>query len=513
MTRTNGHSILFAAAEVSPIVSVGGLAEVVRFLPRALREAGYDVRVAIPDYQPLLNKVHRLSVGNELLVEVGKQSFRATLSEATIDDGTPVYLVGGSPGFENVSNVKKDVYSQPTVQDYCFFGKAILEFVRRGLHEPFWAPDVLHLHDFHAGFAGIYLKTTDAMLEKSDLRAVFTVHNLGFPGSFDRGSLPELGLPNSLDTTTGMEFYGKLSPLKGSLLLSDIITAVSPTYAFEILSKAYGERLDGVLNSIYRQGRLRGILNGIDRDGLREEAERGDPSFTLEPDFEAFCERKSQLKATLCRKYGLLYARERPVLVIMGRWGWQKGWPIFTELLLNGYLADFNVIIETWASAGQDSILMDQLRQYAMRNPQTVVVVEGEPRSLLRLAGPDFVLLPSVYEPCGLIQMEAMCFATIPVVRKTGGLADTVFDGENGFVFDVPLGVNDLENGTQAFFNAVRELGSTLRKALLVYRNPERLVAYRKACFESDNSWQRRVPSYARLYDDVLRMPPVTFGG
>jgi starch synthase len=474
MNQQSLRSVLFAAAEMSPLVSVGGLAEVVRFLPKSLRQAGYDARVVIPDYRPLLDGIERKPVIHDLPVRVGDRGYQATISKTVVDGGTPVYLVAGAPGFESVRDGKKDIYSKPEVHDYCFFATAVLEFLETTTKDSEdWTPQVLHAHDHHTAFASIYLKTAGDerwSVTRDQLRTVLTVHNLGFPGWFGRNLLPELGLPQSLDSMKWMEFYDQLSPLKGGILLSDLVTTVSPTYGMEILSDQYGEGLNGVLQQVYRRGRLRGILNGVDRLGLTEEAKRGDPPFTLDSDCEAFLPTKEKLKKRLCDEYGLASEPDKPVLIIMGRWGWQKGWPIFAELLLNGYLSDFNVLIETWASAGQDAALMDQLRQYVARNPKSVAIVEGEPRSLLRLAGPDFVLLPSIYEPCGLIQMEAMVFATIPIVRKTGGLADTIHDGENGLVFERSLTVHDMENETMAFFEAVKELGSTVAGRCLCTR-------------------------------------------
>jgi starch synthase len=445
---------------------------------------------------------------------MGKQIFAARVSKTLLDNSIPVYLIGGAPGFSEVENPKKDIYGKPTTKDYCFFAAAAIEMLQAFARSGEWRPDIIHVHDFHTAFIPIYLKTIYKGRLKGLLvtpKTVLTIHNLGFPGLFGKELLPALGLPRELDGIDWMEFYGTMSALKGGLVLSDMVSAVSPTYATEILSEPYGELLHGVLQSVYRNGRLRGILNGIQPDDLSSEARQSDPAFETGKDLRPFLEAKARIKEEIRRNHGLAPEHNTPLLIIQGRWGWQKGWALFAELLANGYLIDFQVIAETWASSGQDIGVMQQLREYGARKTGRFALLEEQPRNILRLAASDFVLLPSLYEPCGLIQMEAMRFATIPVARRTGGLADTVFEGQNGFLFDCELVVRDMDKRTALFYAALKQLGIALRSALAVYRDPERLLQCRKSCFIQDNSWQQRMKSYKQLYEDVLALPAPEF--
>lgn len=514
MKAAKKGSILFLSMEVAPLAVVGGLSQVLRFLPKQLRAAGYDVRLAMPNYQPLFGKISQRPILQKLPAILSGTLHELSVSATLIDDKVPIYLISGIPNFANIADTKNDLYSKPQIMDYALFGQAVLEMLQEFATAGIWKADFIHAHDYQTAFATIYLKS--ALGNKlrgfaSPPKTIFTIHNLGFPGKFSAGLLPELGLPQQLNSSHWLEFYAELSTLKGGLVLSDLISTVSPTYAMEILGEPYGERLQGVLQERHRQGRLRGILNGIDREGLASEASETDPPFDFRTGLNDFLKTKTLLKNKLRQKLHLEKRRDMPLLVIMGRWGWQKGWPLFAELLMNGYLSDFQVLIETWASAGQDEMLMQRMRDFQSRNAKKIALIENQPPDRLRLAAPDFVLLPSIYEPCGLVQMEAMCFATIPIVRKTGGLADTVFDGENGFVFDSELGVFDVEQKTPRFYAAVKALEQSLRRALAAYQHPQRFRQLQQNAFAMDNSWQRRIPAYAQLYEDAASLAPVIF--
>ena len=515
MTANGKQSILFLSLEVAPIAVVGGLSQVVRFLPKQLRASGYDVRIALPDYSPLFAEVARRPLLGKLPVFFAGKVQNLRVSEATLDDSIPVYLISGMPGFASIVDPKRDLYSRTRIEDYAFWGMAVLEMLQAMGEEEIWQPDFIHAHDYHAAFATIYLKSVFGNRLRGFANApktIFTIHNLGFPGRFAAGIMSQLGLPAQLASSPWMEFYGDMSTLKGGITLSDVVTTVSPTYALEILTETYGEGLQGVLHERHRFSRLRGILNGIDREELALETSESEPPLDTSKGFEDFLKTKAAAKAKLRAKAGLQQRDDRPLLAIMGRWGWQKGWPLFAELLLNGYLSDFQVLLETWASAGQDEYLMNRLREHQRHHSGNVALFENQPPDRLRLAAPDFVLIPSLYEPCGLVQMEAMCFATLPIVRRTGGLADTVFDGENGLAFESELSVVDLEQKSQRFYSAVKAMAQSLRRALAIYQDAARLRQLQEHAFRSDNSWPRRMPGYQQLYEDAAMISPVTFG-
>jgi starch synthase len=423
--------ILYVAAEVAPFARTGGLGDVASALPRALAALGHDVRVIMPKHRGVEDAAGALDVAvPRLAVPVGDRTVEGALLAGRLDAAVPVYFVAQDGYYDRPA-----LYGAPDdCERYVFFCRSVLAALP-GLG---WLPQVVHGNDWQAGLVPVYLETLyrDAPWY-ADMASVFTVHNLAYQGSFWHYDLPLTGLGWDLFTPAGIEFYGHLSFLKGGLVFSDLLTTVSPTYAREIQTPALGERLDGILRE--RAADLTGILNGLDVDAwnpatdpeIAKRFDREDPSG------------KAACTAALRQELGLPDPGGRaPVVGVVGRLAEQKGLDLVADALPTIRAARGQLVVLGAGEAQYEELLTG----LAAAHPESVAVRFGFDDRLARriYAGADLFLMPSRYEPCGLGQLIALRYGTVPVVRRTGGLADTVrpwdaTTGEGtGFLFDEP---------------------------------------------------------------------------
>ena len=464
--------IAHAASEVYPFARTGGLADVLCSLPAALEKSGHQVSLIIPYYRSLenLTGVDWLPPGETSL---GEEFGIGRILHP--DTGCPVYMISKDLYFDRsglYGSVEGGNYPD-NASRFSFFCRAVAAAVEQFR----FRPDVLHCHDWHTGLAPVYV-------QDSGPATVFTIHNLAFQGNFPSEQFVLTGLPESLLTPDGLEFWGNFSFMKAGILFSDRFTTVSPTYAREILTPENGEGMNEIL--VDSSDRLTGILNGIDFS-------LWDPSTDamLASNFsEGSSSGKKQCRKNLCTELGLIEPASSPLAGIVSRLSFQKGidllFPIAEKLVESG----ISLAILGTGDRDQETALLD----LSDRFPGRISVTIGFDDSLARriFAGSDIYLMPSRFEPCGLAQMMAMRYGSVPVVRRTGGLADTVFpasENGNGFLFDGKTPDSLLKSVTTAA-DQFREKG--------------RWAWTRRRCMRCNNSWSDRVSEYERVYIQAM---------
>jgi starch synthase len=476
LVRRNLMKILFAAAEAYPLAKVGGLGDVAGSLPKALRALGHDVRVVLPRYGFVQDVKEDLGAFS---VRIGGEPHEARLKTSAIG-GVPVYLVDHAPFFD-----RPKVYEyEDDGKRFGLFGKAILDL----LPTANWWPDVVHVNDWHSALAAAFLKTTHAGDGRyRHIRSVLTIHNLQHQGLFGRDLFEWLGLPPEAWDPEGVEFYGQLNFLKAGIVYADRVNTVSPTYAKEIQTEEYGERLDGLLRS--RAAKLSGILNGIDVDTWNPAK---DPHIA-QMYTRTTVEKKAKDKAALQAEVGLAADAKVPLFGIVGRATGQKGFDILTPALPRVLEAGAQLLLLGTGEKRYE----EPLAALARENPAFVAALKYDEGLAHRIyAGADFFLMPSRFEPCGLGQMISLRYGTVPVVRATGGLADTVTDitanpkSGNGFVF-APY--------TQ------ESLLEAVTRALAFYRQKRGWKSLQQRGMAADRSWTASAKAYADLYAQAAR--------
>jgi len=484
---TKKLKVLFVSAEVSPLAKVGGLADVAGALPKALRLMGHDVRIAMPGYRMVTggSTTEVKDLISDLVVTLGWRHVNASVKQTVINGGVPVYLIC-APYFE-CSIDSKTVYV-PGSEPYAFFAKAVVDTLRAMK----WSPDVIHCNDWHTGFLPVYRDVYyggDPILGNTAF--MFTIHNLAYQGEFDASILPDYGLPDSLFTMDKLECYGKVNFLKAGMVFSDLVTTVSPTYAQEIQTPEYGCRLDGLLRYLNSLGRLRGVLNGIDYEEFNPATDERIPYNYSEQNPEG----KAKNKAALQSEMGLPVEPNVPVFGLVSRLADQKGLDLIRSAASKLMKLGIQFVVLGTGDAKYEKFFMRLEERY----PAQVRANIGFDVKLAQriYAGCDMFLMPSRFEPCGLGQLISLRYGTIPIVRLTGGLADTIKcycqdDPEcNGFGFT--------EYTPAAFLSAVKQ-------ALRVYSNKTAWDALVRRALMSDFSWATSASKYTSLYREAVSL-------
>ncbi len=425
--------ILIVSAEVAPFAKVGGLADVAGALPKSLKAMGHDVRVVMPGYKMIENNpaYNVKSKFKNVEVQLGWRNLSCNINQTTIGKDVPVYLVS-APYFDN-SVDSKSVYVAGS-EPYAFFAKAVLEMVRQ--MKPAWKPDVIHCNDWHTGLLPVFKKelySDDPMVGKA--ACVFTVHNLAYQGEFDRSILADYGLPESLFNMDQVECHDSVNFLKAGMVFSDLVSTVSPTYAAEIQTCEYGCRLDGLLCYLNEQGRVRGILNGIDYEEFNPATDKRIKANYSADDPKGKAKCKKDLQAAM----GLPTDAKVPVMGLVSRLADQKGLDLIKAAMPKMMKLGLQFVVLGTGDAMYEKFFTEMEAKY----PTQVKANIGFDLKVAQLiyGGSDTFLMPSRFEPCGLGQLIALRYGTIPVVRSTGGLADTIVDYKegdpksNGFVF------------------------------------------------------------------------------
>ena len=426
--------VLVLSSEVMPLVKTGGLADVAGSLPLALKRLGMDIRLVLPLYHTVREGPHKIRpILQGLEVPLGGKRRRADIFEARIDEQVPVYLIQQADLYDRTGlygDSRGDYVDN--LERFSFFCHAALKLVERIS----FRPDVIHCHDWQAGLVPALIEGPYGERPVfSGTGTLFTIHNLGYQGLFPADGLPKTGLPKEgFFHSEGLEFWGKISLLKAGIVYADLINTVSPAYAEEIQTPEQGMGMDGILQP--RRASLHGILNGVDYALWDPSHDSCIRSHYSPGDLTG----KGHCKETLIREMGLDPSfAQRPLLGVISRFDVQKGLDLLVKILHDVLDLDAGLVV----LGSGDERIQKALQQAAADHPGQIGVATGfdEPLAHRILAGTDLFLIPSRYEPCGLTQMYALRYGTVPLVRATGGLRDTIvpFDqrtGEgNGFSF------------------------------------------------------------------------------
>jgi starch synthase len=473
--------ILFAASEVAPISKTGGLADVASALPKALSRLGHDVRVMTPAYRGTLDAFR----GLEAVAEATLDGLRFAILEGRLESGAaPHWMVDcpelfaragspytGSDGREYPDNARRfGLYGRLVAQAATGLGGAARHF------------DVVHLNDWHTGLAAAWLQRV-----KGRPGMLFTIHNLAFQGNYPAGEAAALGLPPGWMSPEGIEFHGQLSFMKAGLVHADAISTVSPTYAREILTPEFGAGMDGVLRQ--RAGSLHGILNGIDEETWNPAtdvhlARRYGPGDVADG--------KRANRRELERRLGLAQDDASLLAAFVGRLTHQKG----VDLLLQVAAGITRPGLQFALLGAGDRALEAAFADLAAKHPGRVAVALGYDESLAHLieAAADVFLMPSRFEPCGLNQMYSQRYGTVPVVRRTGGLADTVTDANAASLADGSATGICFEHADAG------AVGWALGRAMELRRQPAAWSALQANGMRRDFSWAATAGRYVELY-------------
>lgn len=470
---------LIVSVEVAPYAKVGGLADVAASLPKALRAMGHDARLALPAYGMVVDHpdaAPKLTIPKFPVSVNPRWTPMAHLYEYS-NEGVPALLVG-APGVFEACRRSEELYS-PGRDAYVFFAKAVMA----ACEETGWIPDVIHCNDWHTGFLPVLMRELGGRTW-AKTATVFTIHNLQYMGEFGPDVLDVAGLPQSLFNMHQLETFGSVNFLKSGCAYAEQVNTVSPTYAKEIQTgEEYGYKLWGLMRDLEKLGRLRGILNGIDTEFFNPST---DPQLAQKYSASDLSG-KAACKAALQRELRLPDAPEVPIAAMVCRLSDQKGF----ETVFRQAYGMLSLPMQLVVLAVGDPWAAGELRLLEHEWPEGVRFIERFDADLAnRIYGAaDFFLMPSNFEPCGLGQMIAMRYGAVPVARRTGGLADTVFEGQNGFVYDR---------------KSPRELFEAIRRGSVAYREGEPFRALQRAGMETDFSWSKSAAEYVSMYEDAI---------
>jgi len=472
--------VLFVAAECTPFAKTGGLGDVVESLPIALRDKKIDARVIMPKYDNIPAEFKKEMVHKKTFtVPVGWRQEYGGL-EILKHEGTTYYFLDNEKYFK-----REGLYGFfDEAERFAYFCRGVLECL------PYleFQPDILHCNDWHTGMIPLFLKEfyqNQPFYQK--MKTVFTIHNLKFQGIFPMEILGDiLGLDDSYRADEGLEFFGNVNFMKAAIVHADQLTTVSESYAEEIKTDFYGENLSGILRKY--EGKMQGIVNGIDYKKYNPET---DPH--IYENYRCAMEKKKNNKIKLQEDFRLPVKPEVPVLAMVSRLTRQKGLDLLLHIIDELLVEDVQLIVlgtGEWAYE-------QKLREVAERHPQKVkaLFMFNEALAHKIYAGADLYLMPSLFEPCGLSQLIALRYGTVPIVRETGGLKDTIipfnqYTGEgNGFSF---------KN-----YNA-HEFLFTIKRAVDIYNNKPKIWSkIFKNTFKVNYSWTSSAQKYIQLYEKI----------
>jgi starch synthase len=484
--------VLFVSSEIYPLAKSGGLADVSAALPMALADLGVDMQLLLPGYPLALETAANKSVELELADFVGSGVTRL-ISARTPDTGLPLWLVDCPALFQRSGGLYQDDAGADWPDNAKRF--AVLSHAAAslalGAWLPDWRADVVHTQDWHAGLVAPLIAHTSGKRPGT----VFTLHNLAYQGVFPASVFPELDLPPGTFHSDGVEFYGKVCFLKAGIRYSDQVTTVSPTYAREALTPEFGCGLEGLLQS--RGDDFTGILNGVDY-GIWDPAT--DRHLVHNYGMRNIAG-KRRCKAELQRELNLEPDPDVPLVIYMSRMTGQK----MADVVLDALSAILHLGVQLAILGEGDPFLEEQFERAGHRHPGQVATRIGyeEPLAHRLHAGADILLHPSRFEPCGLTQLYAMRYGTLPIVRRIGGLADTVVDTNEQTVRD----------GTATGFTfeemTARGITEALERVLSAYRQPVMWRKVQRAAMTQDFGWQQSARRYLDIYRRLAPAAPV----
>jgi starch synthase len=479
--------ILFVTPEAVPFAKTGGLADVSGALPKYLQSLGSDVVLVMPCYRTV--KASGLSlqyVGDEIEVPVGDEKIRAEIYRGELNQGLPVYFIGRDEYFDRehlYGTAKGDYFDN--AERFIFFSRAALlltEHIR-------FSPDIVHHHEWQTGLVSAYLKS---IYQSHPLfratASVFTIHNIAYQGLFKKEKFSLTGLPMGMYHPEGIEFWERINLMKAGIVYADVINTVSEKYSEEIQTPEFGYGLDGILRK--RKEDLYGILNGVD---YQDWDPSHDPFIAAHYDARDLSG-KRECKRDLLRVFHLPASLEHlPVIGMISRLADQKGFDLLAEVLQEIFSLDIGFVL---LGTG-DQKYHDLFNQVSRKYPQKAGIRIGYDNPLAHKieAGADLFLMPSKYEPCGLNQIYSLKYGTIPVVRATGGLDDTIVN------YDPHTGRGD---GFKFVDYNAEELFDQVQKAIRFYFRPDHWKRLIQNAMAADFSWEKSAKDYLQLYRKAM---------
>lgn len=483
---TNDMKVWFLASEVAPFAKTGGLADVAGSLPNAIKKMGVDVRVALPFYRMVKegNFPTRKAL-SRLEVPLGERMLQGDVLETVTTQGVPVYFFDRGDLFD-----RPNLYGTPegdyrdNLERFTFFSRAALLFARVAG----FSFDIVHCHDWQTGLIPTYLKTIyreDPFF--SHTASLFTVHNMGYQGIFPAAKLTTCGFPATELNPEGIEYWGKISLLKAGIVYADAMTTVSPRYSREIQTPEFGMGMDGILGK--RSADVYGILNGADYSSWNPATDEHITNHYSLDNMNG----KKKCKADLVKELGLPQRFvDRPLLGMVSRLSAQKGCDLLAQIVEDIVGLDAGLVILGAGEETYQALFLELGRKY----PESVAVRIGFDEALAHriITGADMLLVPSQYEPCGLTQIYGLKYGTVPIVRATGGLDDTVqaFDRNSG----EGTGFKFVEYEPGVFLDQIKD-------AVKVFEDRPGWMKLVQNGMQADFSWEKSAREYVSLYEKV----------
>ncbi len=480
--------VLFASSEVVPFAKTGGLADVSGTLPVALKSLGCDVRVIMPFYKMVEKTApERKLLAERIEIPIGRKIYLGDVWETNLEPSIPVYLVQCDEFFDRgqLYGTAKGDY-RDNAERFIFFSRCALELCIKTE----FAPDIIHCHDWQTGLIPAYIKSIYRDLPQfAKTRTVFTIHNIAYQGLFEKEVFQLTGLPADYFNVNGLEYWGKMCILKAALMFSDIITTVSKKYSEEIQTSEFGYGMEGILMS--RKDDLYGILNGVDYAEWNPEADK----YIAAHYSSSALTRKQKCKEDLLNEYKLpAKLRTKPLLGVISRLADQKGFDLLAQIMDKLMSLDIGFVL---LGTGEQKY-HDLFETIGRKFPDKVGIRIGYDNTLAHKieAGCDMFLMPSRYEPCGLNQIYSLKYGTVPIVRATGGLDDTISD-------------YDERKGTGTGFKfekySSKELLHTIKRALALYEKKKDWQKLMLDCMACDFSWEQSAQQYMELYRKAIK--------
>ena len=480
--------VLFATPEAVPFAKTGGLADVAGALPKYLQPLGCNLKLVMPYYRMVKNRGLPIrSLGEELEVTVGGETLKADLYQADLDQEIPIYFIGREEFYDReylYGTPKGDYFDN--AERFIFFSKAALLLCRYlG-----FSPDIIHHHEWQTGLIPAYLRSIyreDPHFSRT--ATVFTIHNIAYQGLFKKEKFWLTDLPQEMYNPEGIEFWERINLMKAGIVYADVINTVSQRYSVEIQTPEFGYGLEGILRK--RKEDLYGILNGVD---YKEWDPSQDPHLVAPYDLKDLSKKRA-CKKDLLKEFHLPPSLEKaPLLGMISRLADQKGFDLLADILENLFTLDIGFVL---LGTG-DQKYHDLFQQAARKYPQKAGIrIAYDDRLAHKIeAGADLFLMPSKYEPCGLNQIYSLKYGTIPIVRATGGLDDTIVN------YDPATGKG---NGFKFSRYDSKEFLNQIKVAISFYDQPKHWKQLLQNAMTADFSWQRSAEAYLQLYRKALK--------
>jgi starch synthase len=482
----NQLKILFASSEVTPFAKTGGLADVSASLPAALSKLGHQVIIVMPLYRSVAEGQFELEpIEKSLEIPMGVKPLKVKVYHAKMSRNLLIYFLKRDEFFDRsglYGTSEGDYFDNP--ERFILFTRGILQLSK--LID--FQPDIIHCHDWQTSLVPVYLKSlykNDSFFRQT--RTIFTIHNLAYQGVFSKEYMDVSGLPSEFFSMRGLEYYGKMNFMKGGIVFSDVVSTVSEKYAQEIQTPDYGYGLEGVLKE--RRGSVYGVLNGVDYTSWDPKTDSHLASnYSLKS-----LQGKKQCKEELMRIFKFKGRNEAPLIGIISRLAEQKGFDILAEGIEELMKLDLFLAILGKGDIRYEKQFTKLGEKY--RGRLGVRIAFDNVLAHKIEAGSDMFLMPSRYEPCGLNQMYSLKYGTIPVVRATGGLDDTVkeFDPESG-----------KGNGFKFVEYSSRAMIEKVKRALEIYQDKKSWSGLMQNAMKEDFSWKNSASKYVEIYNTAL---------